>query len=157
MPAHAPETPSARWTRVADATAEENKRLVRRLIQEAFNEGKLEVIPELVHPDYVYRSPGEVIDGADGLAALIGAYRGAFPDLHIRIDELIAAEDATTLSFTLTGTHRGDLLGNPPTGRSVRVHGIVRSRFEGGRIRDEWELLDMLGLFEQLGIVGAKA
>ncbi len=131
--------------------------LVRQLIDEVFNQGKLDVIPELVHPDYVYRSPGEQIDGADGLAALIGSYRGAFPDLHVHIDEMIATEDTTVTLVTLTGTHQGDLLGNPPTGRRVRIHGMIRSRFEDGRIRDEWELLDMLGLFEQLGIVGATA
>ncbi len=141
----------------SDSTTDRPELLVRRLIEEAFNAGKTSIIPELVHPDYVYRSPGEVIDGPDGLAALIGAYRGAFPDLHIHIDELIAAEDATVLSFTLTGTHLGDLLGNAPTGRSVRVHGMVRSRFQDALIRDEWEILDMLGLFEQLGIEGATA
>ncbi|MDJ0974222.1 MAG: ester cyclase [Planctomycetota bacterium] len=130
---------------------------MRQLIDEVFNQGKLDVIPELVHPDYVYRSPGEQIDGADGLAALIGSYRGAFPDLHVHIDEMIATEDTTVTLVTLTGTHQGDLLGNPPTGRRVRIHGMIRSRFEDGRIRDEWELLDMLGLFEQLGIVGATA
>ena len=133
------------------------EQVVRRLIEEVFNQGKTDVLSSLVHPKYVYRSPGEVIDGPDGLAALVGAYRGAFPDLRIEIDEVIAAPEATVTAFTLTGTHRGDLLGNPPTGLPVRVHGMVRSQFEDGLVRDEWEILDTLGLFEQLGIVGAPA
>ena len=75
----------------------------------------------------------------------------------MRRRDFVGGMGAGAAAFTLTGTHRGDLLGNPPTGRSVRVHGMVRSRFQDGRIRDEWELFDMLGLFEQLGIVGATA
>ncbi len=127
--------------------------VVRRLIDEAFNQGRTEVIPELVHADYVYRSPGEQVDGATGLQALVTGYRTAFPDLHVRIDELVATDDTTVTSLTLTGTHRGDLLGIAPTGKPVEVHAMVRSRFRDGRIADEWELLDMQSLLEQLGVM----
>ncbi|MGE3172500.1 MAG: ester cyclase [Planctomycetota bacterium] len=127
--------------------------VVRRLIDEAFNRGRTEVLPELVHADYVYRSPGERVDGAAGLQALITGYRTAFPDLHVHIDELVATDDTTVTSITLTGTHRGALLGIAPTGKTVAVHGMVRSRFRDGRIADEWEVLDMHSLFEQLGVV----
>lgn len=127
--------------------------VVSRLIDEAFNQGRTEVIPELVHEDYVYRSPGEQIDGPSGLQALIRGYRTAFPDLHVRIDDMVSAADATVTSVTLTGTHRGNLLGIAPTGKTIAVHGMVRSRFRDGRIADEWELLDMHSLLEQLGVV----
>ena len=58
------------------------------------------------------------------------------------------------MTFTLTGTHRGPLLGNPATGHRVEVHGMVRSRFRDGKVVEDWEILDRLGLFEQLGLWG---
>lgn len=130
---------------------------VRRLIHEVFNLGRTEVVSELVHEDYVYRTPSESVDGPAGLAALVADYRRAFPDLYIHIDDLVASEDTTMLCFTLTGTHLGDLLGMAATGRRVKVNGVVRSRFRQGRIADEWELLDMQSLLEQVGIARASA
>ena len=109
----------------------------------------------MVHDDYVYRSPGEELRGREGLAALHRGYRGAFPDMRIDTDDLLVADDATVLSFTLTGTHRGELLGIPATGERVKVRGMVRSRFRDGRIVDEWEIFDTLLMFEQLGVMGA--
>ncbi len=112
---------------------------------------------ELVHDEYVYRSPGEELRGPEGLVSLFDGYRSAFPDLALEIDDLVVADDATVMVFTLTGTHRGDLLGIPATGRRVRVNGMVRSRFRDGKIADEWEILDQYTLFEQLGVIGGAA
>ena len=61
------------------------------------------------------------------------------------------------IAVTLTGTHRGDLLGIPATGKRIHVHGMVRSRMRDGRIADEWEVLDMQTMFEQLGLAGSSA
>lgn len=126
--------------------------VVRRFIHDVFNRGDTSALDEIVHPDYVYRSPGEELRGRDGLAALVTGYRAAFPDLRIEVDRLLVADDATVLEFTLTGTHRGELLGISATGRRVEVNGMVRSRFRDGMIADEWEILDRLSLFEQLGV-----
>ncbi len=134
-----------------------NETVLRRFVDEVVNRGEFGSLEELVHDDYVYRSPGEEIRGRDGLAALFGAYRGAFPDLRMEIDELVAAGDTTVMTFTLTGTHRGNLLGHAPTDRRFKIHGMIRSHFREGRITDEWEILDQLGLFEQLGLVGRTA
>jgi steroid delta-isomerase-like uncharacterized protein len=136
---------------------EVHERIMRRFIDEVVNRGDAAALEEVVHPDYVYRSPGEELRGQEGLAALLDGYRSAFPDLRIEIDELLVADDATVLAFTLTGTHRGELLGIPATGRRVNVQGMVRSRFRDGKIADEWEILDQLTLFEQLGIVGGAS
>jgi len=136
---------------------ESNERIIRRFVDEIVNRGDTSALREMVHPDYVYRSPGEEFRGPDGLAALLNGYREAFPDLQMEIDELLVADNATVLEFTLTGTHRGDLLGIPATGRQVSVNGMVRSRFRDGRIAEEWEILDQLSLFEQLGVVGGAS
>ena len=130
-----------------------NEETMRRFVDDVLNGRNLASLDELVDPDYVYRAPGEELRGREGLAALLDGYRSAFPDLEIAIDELVSGDDATVLSFTLTGTHRGDLLGHAPTGHHVRVHGMVRSRFRDGRIVDEWELIDQLSLLQQLGLM----
>lgn len=133
----------------------QNERVMRRFIDDVLNAEHPEALTELVHPEYVHRAPGEELRGHEGLATLLRGYRAAFPDLRVQIEELLSFDDATLLSFTLTGTHGGDLLGYPPTGRPVRVHGMVRSRFRDGKIAEEWEILDRLSLFEQLGLVGS--
>jgi steroid delta-isomerase-like uncharacterized protein len=130
--------------------------MVRRFIDEVVNCGDTSALDEIVHPDYVFRSPGEELRGREGLTALLSGYREAFPDLRIEIDGLLVADDATVLEFTLTGTHRGELLGISATGRRVNVNGMVRSRFRDGRIAEEWEILDQLSLLEQLGVGGAS-
>ena len=134
-----------------------NERAVLRFVDEFINRGDTSALHELIHPDYVYRSPGEELRGPDGLVALFAGYRSAFPDLALEIDDLVVTDDATVMAFTLTGTHRGDLLGISATGRRVRVNGMVRSRFRDGKIAEEWEILDQLSLFEQLGVVGGAA
>jgi steroid delta-isomerase-like uncharacterized protein len=131
--------------------------VIRRFVDEVVNRGDRSALREIIHPDYVYRSPGQELRGPDGLAAMFDGYREAFPDLNLEIDELLVADDATVLAFTLTGTHRGDLLGISATGRRVTVQGMVRSRFRDGKIAEEWEILDQLTLFEQLGAVGGAS
>ena len=73
--------------------------------------------------------------------------------MNTRIDDLIVSGDKIMISITLTGTHSGDLMGIPATGNQVTVHGMVLSRLEDGKIVEEWEILDMFGMFEQLGVI----
>ena len=100
---------------------------------------------------------GEELRGRDGLTALLRGYREAFPDLRIEIDELIGDNEVIVSVFTMTGTHLGDLLGIPATGKTVNIRGVVRSRFRNGKIADDWEILDQLTLMEQLGVVRSGA
>ena len=127
--------------------------IMRRFIDEVINNKSLEVIDEIVHPDYVYRTPEQELHGRQALKELFTAYQTAFPDLHVRIDDLISTDDKVVLLFTLTGTHQDELMGIPATGRSVNIDGMLRSRFEHDQIIEEWELLDQLSMFQQLNIV----
>lgn len=131
-----------------------NEEITRRLVEDVLNGADLSAIDEIIHPDYVYRGPGEELRGRAGFRALVDGYRTAFPDMRIAIDELLAVDDGTVLLFTLTGTHRGELLGNAATHRPVEVHGIVISRIRDGLVLEEWEILDRLTLLEQLGLRG---
>lgn len=147
----------AGMTSTENTTQNSNEWVIRRFVDEIVNRGDFSSLDEIVHPDYVFRSPGEELHGPEGLVAMLGGYREAFPDLNLAIDELMTADDSTVLAFTLTGTHRGELLGIPATGRQVNVQGMIRSRFRDGRIADEWEILDQLSLFEQIGVVGGAS
>ena len=137
--------------------SEANETVLRRFIGEVINNGDFSVLDELVQPNYVYRSPDQELDGPEALKGLLAAYRIAFPDLNVRIDDLVNGGDRVVISITLTGTHEGDLMGISPTGKRVKINGMILSHFEGGKIVKEWEILDMLAMFQQLGVVSLPA
>jgi steroid delta-isomerase-like uncharacterized protein len=137
--------------------SEAHETVMRRFAEEVVSNGDFSVLDELVHPTYVFRSPGQEVHGLEGLRAVIGAYRTAFPDLKMTVEDLVAAGEKAVVSFTLTGTHEGDLMGIAATGRPARTSGMVLSRFEDGRIVEEWEVLDQLTMLQQLGVVSLPA
>jgi steroid delta-isomerase-like uncharacterized protein len=126
------------------------QQIVRRLIEEVLNTQDYSVLPDLLHDEYVYRTPGEELVGAEALRGLFAIYHTAFPDLNLHIDDMFGAGDRVATAFTLTGTHDGEMMGMPATGRRVSVHGIIHSRVREGRICEEWELLDEATLLRQL-------
>jgi steroid delta-isomerase-like uncharacterized protein len=132
--------------------SESNKALVRRLCEEAISKGNFGVLDETLAPDYVYREPtvGEK-KGKNGLRELVTMYRTAFPDLKMTIDEQIAEGDKVFTRWTATGTHRGVLMGFPPTGKQVRVQGATVTRFANGKIAEDTEVYDALGMLRQIG------
>ena len=130
-----------------------NGTVVRRFVDEVINNGDYSVLQELVHADYVYRSPDQELQGQEALKALFTAYRSGLPDLTASVDDLVEMDDKVVISITLSGTHTGDLIGIPATGNRLKVHGMVLSRLEDGKIVEEWEILDMLGMFQQLDVV----
>lgn len=135
------------------ANGSTNENIMRRFVDEVINNKCLEVIDDIVHPDYVYRTPEQELHGRQALKVLFTAYHTALPDLNVRIDDLISTDDKVVLLFTLTGTHQDELMGIPATGKSVNIDGMLRSRFEHGQIIEEWELLDQLSMLQQLDIV----
>jgi steroid delta-isomerase-like uncharacterized protein len=136
---------------------EGHEAVLRRFIDDVLNDGDFSILGDLVHPDYVYRAPGQELRGPEELKGLFAAYRAAFPDLHIAIDDLAAAGDRVSIAFTLTGAHAGPLMGIEATGKNVTANGMVLSRFEDGKIIEEREILDQLSLFAQLGVVSLPA
>lgn len=136
-------------------TTEENKELYRRLIEETFNEGDLDLVDELVAEDCVLHEAGqpEPIRGPEGVKAFLGTYRSAFPDAHIDIEEVVAEGDVVVGRWTATGTHEGELEGIEPTGNEVTVMGLEMYRAEDGRFVEGWEVFDALGMLRQLGAV----
>jgi steroid delta-isomerase-like uncharacterized protein len=134
------------------ADGEENKALVLRMEEEIFNNRNLAAIDEFIAPEYVLRTaPPGAPANREGVRDFIAMYLEAFPDLHISIDELLAGDDKVVGRFTFTGTHAGGLMGLEPTGRRIAVRQIAMYRIEGGKVVEEWEVSDQLGLMQQLG------
>jgi len=138
-------------------TPEANKAAYQRLNQEAWSQGQLDVVDEIISPGYVYHEPalGEVA-GPDGLKQTIGVFRSAYPDLQFTIEDTIGQGDLVALRWSAAGTHEGELMGIPATGLTTTTTGINVARFDAdGMIVEEWSTWDVLGLMQQLGVVPA--
>jgi steroid delta-isomerase-like uncharacterized protein len=140
-------------------TMKANKQISRRLVEDAFNAGRTEVIDELIAPTFVNHDPSVTEDliGPEGTKQLIEGYRTAFPDLKVTVEEQIAEGDLVATRWTARGTHRGPFLGMEPTGKQATVTGLTIDRIENGKIVESWNNWDTLGLLQQLGVVPALA
>lgn len=136
-----------------------NKALARRIVEEAFTAGRLEVVDELVARDYVGHDPSlpEDARGPEGVKELIAGYRAAFPDIRVTVEDQIAEGDRVVTRWAATGTHQGELMGMPATGKQGTVTGITIDRIADGKIVESWDNWDTLGLMQQLGAVPAPA
>ncbi len=134
--------------------AEENKALFRRAYEELWNRGNLSVADELIAPDFINHaaSPGSN-RGSESMRGSVIWARNAFPDLHFEIEELVAEGDIVAGRLTMSGTHQGSLMGEPPTGRSLRTNHMHFVRFRDGKVVEHWGARDALGMMRQLGMV----
>jgi steroid delta-isomerase-like uncharacterized protein len=134
-------------------SVEENKAKQRRLWEEVFNKGNLEIIPEFFAPSYSFRSPlGIEAKGPDGFRQMIAMMRNALPDLHVTIDDLFGEGDRVATRATITGTFKGEMMGIPPTGKKVTAPVILITYWKDGKEVEAWESLDTLAFYQQLGI-----
>jgi steroid delta-isomerase-like uncharacterized protein len=140
-------------------STEENKAIVRRLNDEVWSKGRLEVIDELIADDFVATVVGapEQIRGRQGFREFVVMYRTAFPDLRITVDEQIAEGDIVVTRWTASGRNDGELMGMPATGKQATTAGVNINRISGGKLVEGWGLFDQLGLLQQLGAVPAPA
>lgn len=132
-----------------------NKRMVRRLIEEAQQGGNLQVIQELLAEDFVDHTPlGGLPPTRDGVSMLFAGMRQAFPDLRVTIEEQIADSEKVATRKTFEGTHRGPFLGIAATGNPIRFEVIDILTVRGGKIREHRVVADQLTLMQQLGALG---
>ena len=134
--------------------SEENKALARRWA-DIFNQGNLDLVDEIYDPDYVDHDPTmpEDVRGVEGAREFYSMYRSAFPDTQITIEDQLAEGDMVSTRWTARGTHQGELMGVPPSGNRVEVMGVTISRIEGGKIVEEWDIYDALGMMQAIGAV----
>jgi steroid delta-isomerase-like uncharacterized protein len=123
---------------------ESNKALVRRFFEEAWVKGNVSAVDEFMAADYVeHPRPSTLPPGAEGLKQLILAYRTAFPDLKLTLDDIFAEGEMVAFRWSVSGTHLGEWLGVPPTGNHVRATGITNFRIAGGKVEESWTSIDL--------------
>jgi predicted ester cyclase len=135
------------------------EQVVRRLIEEGFNQGRLEVADELTSPDLVEHQdfgPNHAA-GAEGARAVIASLRRAFSDFHLEIEDLSVDGDKVWLRMVGTGTNDGSFMGNEPTGRPMRTDVFDVIRVADGKMVEHWGVPDRLGALFQLGLAGPTA
>lgn len=135
-------------------SAEENEATVRTWLDEAWNKGNVDGQAHIFSPSYSWADlPAAFGTGAEGLMTFVRAFRAAFPDLHFTLEEVITNEDKVVWRVVGTGTHRGDFMGIPATGKGIEVPAIIISRFEDGLWREDHVCWDQLGMLQQLGVI----
>jgi steroid delta-isomerase-like uncharacterized protein len=126
--------------------------LLRRLHAEILAARDLSVVDEFFAPDFVsHTNPPGLPDGIEGVRRFFAMFRVAMPDVEVTIDELIVDGDRAAVATTITGTHTGELLGLPASGRRVNVVGVDLVRVRDGKIVEHRGLTDSVGLMRQLG------
>lgn len=140
-------------------STEENKALVRRFYDDIWMKGNLAVADDLVAADYVRHDPrgGAPTPGPEGQKQIAAMFRAAFPDFQSSYDVVLAEADLVAVRWTIRGTHQGEYLGIPPTGRGVGFTGVNIFRIAGGKIVELWNHRDDLGFMQQLGVIPAAA
>lgn len=128
----------------------------RRLLEESFNEGNMDLIDQLLAPDAVSHDPSmparlRALRGPELQRQLVGVYRSAFPDVRMVVDEVIESGERVALRWHAEGTHQGELEGLAPTGKHVTVTGISVDHWRDGKVVEAWVEWDNLGLARQLG------
>jgi len=130
------------------------RQVIDRYFEELFNRGKVELVDELMHPDYVNHSPSPGLPpGRAGVRVVVEALRTGFPDLSYSVEDVVVGDDAVAVRVRMRGTHAGDLFGIAPTGRSIEVSQITIERFKEGRIIEHHRITDELTMMRQLGVV----
>ena len=140
--------------------SEQNAAHARRWFEEVWNQGREQTIDEMLTAEGVGHGLGDTDRDTRGPAEFKVFWRnlrGALPDVHIRVDDLISQGDRVVTRITLTGTHSGEGLGVPPSGAKVHVQGIVIMRFHNGKAVEAWNSYDQLGLLRQIGALPGTA
>lgn len=133
---------------------EQDKEIARRINDEVWGEGNLDLIDEYVAEDYVEHNTAspEDIHGREGYRANVEMVREAFPDMDVTLNDIVAERDTVVTHYTITGTHCGPLMGIEPTGTEVSFSGMAIARIEDGKLVEDWSNVDLFGLMQQIGV-----
>lgn len=135
--------------------SEQNKTVVRRLFDELWNKGNMQVADELIAPTYQHHdsSSPDFGKGPESEKKRVNLYRTAFHDLRLNIEDLYTEGETVVARWSCRGVHKGDLSGIAPTGKQFAITGITIARFSNGKIVEGFVNWDALGLMRQLGVV----
>lgn len=137
---------------VTASTPEENVRTAHRYFDEVMSQGKLEVIREIMTPDFAFIIPTQPapIAGFEAFSGFVTYLRNAFPDIKFTVEREVAADNKVATRWTITGTHRGEFLGMAASGNAIKDYGVDIFTFEGGKIKTVHVNENDWGLFQQL-------
>jgi steroid delta-isomerase-like uncharacterized protein len=134
--------------------ADENKAVVRRfneITRQFFQGGDVSGWDEVCAPDFVHHGPGMMPSDLAGLKQMVPAFRAAFPDVELVTEDLVAEGDRVVDRVTVRGTHRGEFMGIPPSGKRFEMQEIHIARIVDGKIVERWTQFDMFGLLQHIG------
>jgi steroid delta-isomerase-like uncharacterized protein len=133
---------------------EQNKALMRKYIEEAWNKGDLDFIDKNFSADFVNHGtfPGQSTD-RDGVKWVISNIRNAIPNVHFTIEDMIAEGDKVVTRWLAKGTHKGDFMGTKPTGNKISVSATVIDRIKDGKVIEHWANRDDLSFLQQVGLI----
>jgi steroid delta-isomerase-like uncharacterized protein len=136
---------------------EQNKALVRQMVEEIFNRGNISRADEFLSPEFVEHEelPPGMPQGREGVKQLTTMMRNAFPDFKATIEDIIAEGDQVVIRMTWSGTQKGEFMGVPPTGKSVSFGVLDIIRVAGGKFVEHWGQMDNMGMMQQLGAIPA--
>jgi steroid delta-isomerase-like uncharacterized protein len=137
-------------------STETNKAIILRMVEQVWNKGRVDLVEEFFTEDCVHHIAGQPTQaGTDFVRQGVTGSRAGLPDFRLTVDELLGEGDRLAARWTTTGTHEGNYVGIPPTGKKVSHGGTTFYRLENGRIVELWFLADMLGVMQQLGVIPA--
>ena len=136
------------------AVTTDTREVARQLIEEDLNTGDVAAAERIVAAGFVdHTNPPGLQHGLAGHRGIVDLFHAAFPDVRWTIDDMVAEGDRVAMRLTMSGTHRGDFFGIPPTGKRVEVGGTDIVRIENGQVAEHWGYNDDLGLMRQLGAI----
>jgi predicted ester cyclase len=134
--------------------AEDNKAPIRRFVEEVQSGNNIDLVDEICSPEFVNHSapPGIPAD-REGIKIVTAMFRGAFPDSYFTVEDMVAEGDKVVTRKTFHGTHEGEFMGMPPSGRAVSMGLIDIVRISGGRVVEHWSMGDTLGMMQQQVVI----
>jgi len=133
--------------------SEENKTLERRMYEEIYNKKNMGAVEQFIATDWVcHPSPPGMPPGLEGMKQQDAMTNAAFPDMQVKLEDMVAEGDRVACLWTATATHKGEFMGMPATGKQVTIKGIHIDRIAGGKIVETWNYSDMMEVMQQLGM-----
>ncbi len=134
-------------------STEENKAIVRRFVDEVQSQHDIGALDRLFSPDFIDHSGMSATPGLEGTRQFFSMMFTAFPDMQVTVHDQVAEGDKVVTRKTFHGTHQGEFMGVPPTGKQIALDVIDIFRIASGKITDHWAVADQLGLMQQLGVI----
>ena len=139
-------------------SADENKALFRRYIEEVFNKRNVGALDEILSPEFVHHFlPPGITPDRDGMKQFVPQLLAAFDGFHLTIEDMIAEGDRVAARLTMGGIHNGEFIGIAPTGKRITSTEICVQRIKDGRVVESWVEVDQLGMMRQMGVLPRRS